>query len=576
MKTLAILLLSILPFICSSAPYQPNRYDTNTDSAAVALVAAQASAAAQAATNNYAPIVTTIAIAQAQAAVSNLQSIGTWTGSINVSNGPVTVLSTIAMSVNTNMIIGSGFNWSNNSSTKTYTFNDLFTNTSPGTSTGPYKGSINALNRLGYNATLGYYGSNLSPGLLTNPNSPLTTPWTLVTQWMNHGSNVPGGFSYVTNYPIPSTTFSSTSSYTYSLMMPDGTITNLSEEPFIMPWPMQAALANYQNTNTAYVDTNGNDSTGVLGGNQYPFLTVSAAETALPASGGTIWLTPNQNFGLKENVISITKPTVIVAIGDSYNVGGGWNYLTSDGQLITVGSALTILGGSWDYYIAGGANPTTVSYATFFPDFYVTQPIDWFYPPGSGTSLQYLYVDHCKIFNCYDILNQGNVAMLAGSQIKISDSWLIATRPIWGGMQQRDCVFVGPGTAYLKNDILIASEAYNGLNALGVIGQTNICVSASGGAQVTIDNSPLISGTPYALTWGWQASATGSGTVIFYKNMGPLITTNTDGVGQIIGPLTDSPLSPFDTATNFPTAGVTNALLYNGTNSWWSNDKGLF
>lgn len=405
-------------------------------------------------------------------------------------------------SVNTNIIVGSGFPPAADSLWNHYF---LLTN-------GTYSYSTVYLTNQG---TTFYGFSTKASQRVTN-----TTPnvgWVGNYQWSSPAGNIPGTFVYLTNVvalnqPIPNNL------NIPSLTLPDGTVTNLSDIPFEMPWPMQSALVQmFRNDKTAYWDTNGNDSTAVLGDPSHPSSTFTNAAALLPAGGGSIWLTPEQHFQWTDVTITApNKPIAFVALGKTTSAGYG--QYTFSTQLLC-STNLSFYGGTWDVVVYAQSGMTWFArYATFYPDTGPAGSVDVFYDNAGATgSVQLTDVDYCKMFSTFDCFNTTPGPVGAGSVGSIKHSWLISRQdPLGssGANPTRTISVQGSHQLLVKDCLLVACGA---VNSGGLI-STNVCVQATGGAVVTLDNTTMICGFTN-FDYGLQVLADGVGSAIYIRNM---------------------------------------------------------
>ena len=478
----------------------------------------------------------TLALAQLPGAVltNNEQGVslaGSLTGNLignaataTVAGAANTLAAPVGVFINTNIIIGQNFplggllgGW-----------NTYFTNAFNGTYIPVSGGHI-----LLTNANGRYYGNDMkySSNVITNSTA---NSWTLVSQWMNLGTNISGSFYYPTNITYTNITINAGLRLA-SLTLPDGSVSNLSDLAFTIPWAMQNALAaKCVNSSTAFWDTNGNDGSAALGGT--PSATLANAISLLPAGGGVVWLTPHQTFILPA-AISFTKPLVLVALGNDTKINLGQN-VGHGGCTAQCSANLTIIGGQWDLdwpNVRAGIR-VDLEYASFFPDSFYSLNEDVYNLGSGGSAIQTLNIDHCKFFSTFDCFNQSTFPVLAGSIENIKDSWIISQGVEGLGDPARGVVVSGPQQLLLQRDLIVA------VNSASSVTETNVCIEARNGAQVTLDGNLLVSGTPN-YDAGVDVKALNSGTSVYVKNESYPQKIYTDGAGQIIGPINDSSLS---------------------------------
>ena len=308
-------------------------------------------------------------------------------------------------------------------------------------------------------------------------------------------------------------------------------INNIAYAAYAMPDIVAIGLTNrfYYGTNTAFVSTNGNDSTAVLGNVNFPFLTISNAHASLPTNGynSCIWLASGQTFAVT-SVIATLKTFSIVMMGASINNG------TNGGTTpaFQVKTNLSIWGGNLSQPVNPNADTAIVAfhYVSWFPDWLSNNGIDCI--NSSLTTVgQSIHADHCVFRNGGDIVNCG------GGSTSNSTIWTFS-----------DCSFIGDGHTYGVTRIYLkgGNASFKNCN-FAIYGQggtatptggayvTNACIIASG-TTVVLDNCNLIAGSgsgPTNLSFVDLAAANGGQFLLQNMSYKPLFY-NMDGTGSII------------------------------------------
>jgi len=338
----------------------------------------------------------------------------------------------------------------------------------------------------------------------------------------------------------------------------DGTITNLSDIPFVIPYAAMVGLSNryYNATNTAFVSASGVDGTAVLGDPALPSATFTNAYNLLPAWGGCIWwLGSNYTDNATPNNFLINKNTAVVQ---------GNNILGQAGLYwITVNSNLSWWGGQVDlFFSTQNATESDFHYLRIgrYPS---TLNIDAILGTGN------VWLDHCFLSSAWDDVNcsspAGTLTLHANDCVFFAkakagnDARCISFQP----------TITGPSGSYyyIKDSLLVAC------GAAGVY--QNLCVSwrpYTGYGTLVLDNVQMITG--YTNSWQIFVSPTSDNAAfdaarVRLKNMPvpPLNQIFTNRAGQVaalgsLGSLNMSGASGFSASNSAD--GLTAFVYING------------